>query len=147
MQSYAVFFEALQDTQALWSGIVAILILCRVKVKFNDSTVFHQRLTRQRLTHFPKILEIFKIQNFFDELCQNPQFLVKIIFGVTLILYWYRIVLILTKNNVFITLFNKNPVQNVPKIKNVNFWIKKLRENAVQNWLAKDWHAKDWRIF
>ena len=73
------------------------------------------------------------------ELCKNPQFLIKIIFGVTLILYWYRIVLILTKNNVFITLFHKNPVQNVPKIKNDNFWIKKLRENAVQNWLAKDW--------
>ena len=51
------------------------------------NTVFRQRLTRQKLTHFLKILEIFKIRKFFGELCQNPQFLVKIIFGVTLILY------------------------------------------------------------
>ena len=50
-------------------------------LRCNLYTVF-----RQRLTHFPTILEIFKIQIFFDELCQNPQFLVKIIFGVTLIL-------------------------------------------------------------
>ena len=49
------------------------------------------------MTHFLKILEIFRIQKFFDELWQNTQFLVKIIFGVTLILYWYRIVLILIK--------------------------------------------------
>ena len=71
------------------------------------STVSRQRLTRQRLTPFLKILEIFRIPKFFGELCQNPQFLVKIIFGVTLILYRYRIVLILTKNYGFVTLIHK----------------------------------------
>ena len=55
------------------------------------STVFRQRLTRQWLTHFLKIPKIFKIQKFFGELCQNPQFLVKIIFGVTLILLQSKI--------------------------------------------------------
>ena len=44
---------------------------------------------RQRLTHFLKILEIFKIPKFFDELCQNLQFLVKIIFKVTLVFCQY----------------------------------------------------------
>ena len=46
---------------------------------------------RQRLTHFLKILEIFKIPKFFGELCQNLQFLVKNIFGVTLMLNRYRV--------------------------------------------------------
>ena len=55
------------------------------------STVFRQRLTRQWLTHFLKIPKIFKIQKFFGELCQNPLFLVKIIFGVTLILLQSKI--------------------------------------------------------
>ena len=38
-------------------------------------TVFRQRLTRQKLTHFLKIPEIFEIPKFFGEL--GPQFLVE----------------------------------------------------------------------
>ena len=67
------------------------------------------------MTHFLKILEIFKIPKFFGELCQNPQFLIKIIFGVTLILYWYRIVLILNKNYGFVTLFHKKSFLKCPQ--------------------------------
>ena len=35
----------------------------------------------------------------------------------------------------------------LPKFINVNFWTKKIPENAVKKWHAKDWHAKDGRIF
>ena len=52
--------------------------------------VFRQRLTRKRLTPFLKALENFKIPKIFGQLRQNPQFFTKIIFGVTLILYRYR---------------------------------------------------------
>jgi len=47
----------------------------RVRIGLDESsnlrTVFRQRLTRQRLTHFLKILEIFKISKFFGKLCQK----------------------------------------------------------------------------
>ena len=52
--------------------------------------VFRQRLTRKRLTPFLKALKNFKILKIFGQLRQNPQFFTKIIFGVTLILYRYR---------------------------------------------------------
>ena len=42
--------------------------------KIVQNTVLRQRLTRQRLTHFMEILEIFKIQKVLEKLCQNPQF-------------------------------------------------------------------------
>ena len=64
-----------------------------------------------KIDAFSKILENFKIPKIFGELRQNPQFLVKIIFGATLILYRYRIVLILIKN---------------------------YRANTVENWHAKN---------
>ena len=44
-----------------------------------EDTVLRQRLTRQRLTHFMKILEIFQIQKFVEMFCQNTQFSVRII--------------------------------------------------------------------
>ena len=64
----------------------------------NKSSVPRNTVIRQRLTHFLKILENFKIPKTFGGLRQNPQFFIKIIFWVTLIFYRYRIVLILIKN-------------------------------------------------
>ena len=120
---------------------------CKLQIiKTITGTVFRQRLTRvvtrQRLTHFLKILENFKIPKIFGELRLNPQFLIKIIFGVTLILFWYRIVLILTEKYGFMTLFHKTSFLKSPWNSKLSIIGKKLRENAVQNW-----HAKDWRIF
>ena len=67
-----------------------------LSLRFNPEVVanspFHKyTVCRQRLTHFLRILEIFKIPKFFGELCQNLQFLVKNIFGVTLMLNRYRV--------------------------------------------------------
>ena len=73
---------------------------------------------RQRLTHFLKILEIFKIPNFFGELCQNLQFLAKNIFGVTLILYRYRVSTDLCLLNSFVTLLRKKLFKMSPKFIN-----------------------------
>ena len=44
------------------------------ELHFSKLNPYRQRLTRQRLTHFMKIIEIFKIRKFLEKLCQNPQF-------------------------------------------------------------------------
>ena len=73
------------ECPGIYYDAICHLIICNIPC-YHGGTVFRQRLTRQRLTHFRKILEIFTIPKFSDEVCQNPQYL-KSIFGVILLLY------------------------------------------------------------
>ena len=104
-----MFVNCACDASSVWTKFGAIPFFDRPALAFNRDpcTVFPQRLTRQRLTHFLRILENSKIPNTFGELRQNPQFFIKIILNwydwyrivlIRIVLWRYRIVLIFIKN-------------------------------------------------